>query len=179
MSFATDIFSQLKGRSGNLFLSPESLYIALAMTHAGAKGATADEIANVLHVQGKPELLKQSQHDFMDMVSGDKTDYQLVLANSYWAQQGFEFLPAYVKLLETEYLATAKTIDFKKGPAAARTAINAWVDEKTMGRIHELLGVRSVNEGTRLVLVNAIYFKAGWQTQFVKRANDSAEFLSR
>ncbi len=100
--------------------------------------------------------------------SADHQPFQLDAANSIWGQNEYPFLPEYLDLLAQHYGAGLRLTDFVKDAESARQKINRWVSEKTQDKIKDLIPKGGVNEDTRLVLANAIYFKADWLFPFEK-----------
>jgi serpin B len=167
-SLLTTLYARLRTEPGNLFFSPYSIDTALMMVYAGANGKTAREMAAVLHLPDDPpdqlhkavgQLISQIQH--ADKDSG----YQLNVANALWAQMGVHWLPAYLDLLHADYAAEAFAADFSR-PDPARQSINDWVAQQTNQKITDLLPSGSITPLTRLVLVDAVYFKADWESPF-------------
>jgi serpin B len=108
--------------------------------------------------------------------SGDKTSkFQLRVANRLWGQQGFHFLPGFLKVTSANFGADLGLVDFGQSEAARKT-INTWIEEQTAGKIQNLLAPGVLNANTRLVLTNAIYFKARWTHEFSKGATADAPF---
>ncbi|MCU0722107.1 MAG: serpin family protein [Planctomycetes bacterium] len=188
-AFACDLYARLKGSEGDLFFSPFSISTALAMTFAGAKGKTAEEMAKVLRFTLPPERLHPAMGKLVarqegpamekrwdeDPDAGRKT-YELVSANSLWLQKGYPFQAAFFEATEKHYGAGKNEVDFAKATEAARKAINGWVEQKTRDRIKDLIGEGRLSSATRLVLVNAIYFKSPWDEAFWKQATRPAPF---
>jgi serpin B len=169
-AFALDLYSRLRGQEGNLFFSPYSISTALAMTYAGARGETAEQMAKVLHLDGAPENVPSAFAALdRELTAGEKArKYQLYTANALWAQKGHPFLPAYLQLTRDAYQAGMNEVDFQNATEEARQTINAWVARVTRDKIKDLLAPGVVNEMTRLVLTNAIYFKGNWERPFQK-----------
>ena len=168
-AFAPDLYAKLREQKGNLFVSPFSISTALAMTSAGARGNTLDEMQKVLHLPEKPhaafgELLKKIN------AAGAKGKYELTTANAIWAQQGFPWRGEFTALVNKDYGAGFFPVDFAGKPEAARQRINAWVEKETKEKIKELIPQGVIDALTRMVLTNAIYFKGNWASQF-KKAN--------
>lgn len=180
-AFATDLYGKLRTNSGNLFFSPYSISTALAMTYGGARAKTAEEMAQTLHFTLPEKFLHQA---FFELDANLKSIEQkgqvtLAVANSLWPQKGYPFLPYYLDLCRKDYDSSAHPVDYSGNTEGARTAINDWVSEKTHGKIPELLSSGTLDPLTRLVLVNAIYFKGNWASQFqVNRTRDEAFHLS-
>jgi serpin B len=103
-------------------------------------------------------------------------DVQLDIANGLWAQKDQPFIPAFLDLAKLSYGAKLKQVDFHTGADTARTEINDWVDEMTKGKINNLIEPGALGPATRLVLVNASYFKGSWMREFDKHATTQAPF---
>jgi serpin B len=171
-AFAANLYAKLSKRDGNIFFSPYSISTALAMTYAGARGNTATQMAATLHFSLGQDALHvafagQERH-LNDIQSKKKV--QLHVANSLWPQKDYPFLPTYLDLVKRNYGVGITPVDFKGNAEGARTAINRWVEGKTNARIKDLMPVGVLDGWTRLVLVNAIYFKGNWAQQFRKWA---------
>jgi serpin B len=102
--------------------------------------------------------------------------YQLHVANALWAEQDYKFLDSFLKLTESDYGAGFNPVDFKGATETARLTINQWVEQKTENKIRDLLKPGMVNPATRLVLTDAIYFKADWQAQFQEAQTEDEKF---
>jgi serpin B len=170
--FACDLYAKLRGQDGNLFFSPYSISTALAMTRAGARGETADQMDKTLHFTLKGDKLHAAFGELIKEANGDPKDakrgYQLSTANALWGQKGFSFLPEFVKLTKDDYGAGLNEVDFVGATEDARKTINAWVEKETRDKIKDLLPQGVLTTDTRLVLTNAIYFKGDWASQFKK-----------
>jgi serpin B len=170
VAFALDLYSRLRGEEGNLFFSPYSISTALAMTYAGARGETAEQMARVLHfdvpADELPSALAAVDRELTG--AGAARKYQLYTANALWAQKGHPFLPAYVNLIRQAYHAGLNEVDFQNATEEARRTINAWVEKQTREKIKDLLAPGVLENMTRLVLTNAIYFKGDWERPFKK-----------
>lgn len=163
---------------GNAILSPASVWEALAMTHAGARGETAAEIAAVLGVADDREQIAAAAAELRKLLAEAKGEkIKLDIANRIWAQRGKALEPGFTGLLEAKYGAAAGLVDFAARPEDARAEINTWVGEHTADKIPELLKSGTITPLTRLVLTNAIYMKAPWATPFEKSATRPEAFL--
>ena len=180
--FAFDLYRSLRGGKGNLFLSPYSISIALAMTFGGAEGATASQMAETMHFALPPSSLHPAfnaySQDLQARAAASKggTPFELSIANSLWGQKNLPFRNDFLDLLAENYGAGLRLVDFASNPEAARLAINQWVSDETKQKILDLIPAGAVDPMTRLVLANAIYFKAGWQSAFDKDATQSEPF---
>ena len=179
-AFALDLYSRLRGQEGNLFFSPYSISTALAMTYAGAHGETAEQMAKVLHFPGARENVPSAFAALdRELTAGDKLrKYQLYTANALWAQKGHPFLPTYLQLTREAFHAGLNEVDFQNATEEARQTINAWVAKETREKIKDLLAPGVVNDMTRLVLTNAIYFKGSWKRRSRKHERDKSRFTS-
>jgi serpin B len=181
-AFAFDLYQALREQeSGNFFYSPFSISIALAMTWAGARGKTEQEMADVLHFTLPQERLHPA-FNALDLElarrgQGKKGQgLRLHLANAIWGQRGYRFLPQFLDTLARNYGAGLRLLDFKGDPERARKVINDWVSERTEGRIQDLIPKGVIDFLTRLVLTNAIYFKAAWAEPFDKNLTSDGPF---
>ncbi len=174
--FATDLYARIAGEKGNLFFSPSSIHTALAMTYAGARGNTAAEMAKTLHY-GKGEKFFSAYGRVIGRTRAAKdSKYQLNIANALWLQQDKPFLAPFLKLNTDHFKAGLFDLDFKRAFEPARRKINKWVEDKTQEKIKDLLPPGSLNNMTRMVLTNAIYFKGDWANQFKKENTKDMDF---
>jgi serpin B len=164
-SFGMDLYEQLKHEEGNLFFSPLSISTALAMTYAGAAGQTAAEMERVLHLGAEPGIhesfaaLLSSLSDQTAVADG----FQLEVANAIWPKIGFPIREEFVHTIETDYDSALQSLDYSD-LEQARQIINGWVEDKTHGKVQELLKVLDPN--VVMVLTNSLYFQADWQIPF-------------
>jgi len=169
-AFAFGLYEKLKNEEGNIFFSPYSISTALAMTYAGARGKTEEQMGTTLHV-----TLDQKQfHPAFARLEAqlkaiqEKGDIELNIANALWTQEDYVLLGEFLKVIEDNYGAVLNAVDFKRAYEEARKKINAWVEQKTKDKIKDLIKPGVLNSMTRLVLTNAIYFKGKWKSQFKK-----------
>jgi len=171
--FAFDLLHSLAA-GDNTILSPYSIAAALTMTYGGAVGTTADEMRQTLHLALPDERVHAARNE-LDLritteappVEGDdRTPLSIRVANSLWGQEGYPFREEFLELLAANYDAGMNLADFAAAAEEARLAINSWVEEETEGRIVDLIPEGVITELTRLVLVNAIWFKANWAQPF-------------
>jgi len=175
--FAFDLYAKLRAQDGNLFCSPNSISIALAMTYAGARGETEKQMAKVLHFDLDQKRLHPALAGLIkDSVPGKPEYYQLNIANTLWGQKDYKFLPEFLDLTNKNYSAGIKEVDFIKDTEKARQTINAWVAKETQDKIKELIREKILPKETTLVLTNAIYFKGTWLYQFDKNKTRETDF---
>ena len=176
-AFAFDLYRTLAARDGNLFYSPYSISLAIGMTYAGARGETERQMADTLRIL-LPQDTLHSTFNALDreIASGGKSPrlgeeeaFRLNIANAVWGQEDHGFLEEFLNILSESYGAGVRPVDFRGSPEESRVTINDWVAESTEGRITDLLPPDIINEMTRMVLTNAIYFNARWQHAFEDR----------
>jgi serpin B len=167
-AFALDLYGRLRAKGGNLFCSPYSISTALAMTSAGAGGETAAQMARALHFTLDRERLHPAFAELIRALNGHglPRDYQLSVAQSLWGDVRLSVRRDFQQLIHTNYGARLRQRDFRLAPDEARAQINRWVADRTNYKIKDLLHPEDIDETTRMVLVNAIYFKAGWHEPF-------------
>jgi serpin B len=177
-AFAFQLYTQLKNQEpGNLFFSPYSLSIALAMTSAGARHRTAQQIAQVLHFpSSSPEKIHPLFAQLQQGINQAQQHIKIQVANALWGEASYSFSPSFRNLVAQNYDANLNSIDFKNAFPTAHLKINAWVEEKTQQKITQLLKPGLIDSLTRLVLVNAIYFKGNWNTPFDNQQTKNAPF---
>ncbi|KAM9024505.1 heterochromatin-associated protein MENT-like [Ara ararauna] len=194
--FTVDLFSKLneakKGK--NIFFSPWSISSALALIHLGAKGNTAIEMAEVLHFtqaarsegsssvarpsRGRPKRRKMDpEHkqaedihsgfkELLTAINKPRSAYSLKTASRIYVEKTFTLLPVYLQLSKKYYKAEPHKVSFKTALEQSRKEINTWVEKQTEGKIKNLLSPRDVSASMKLILVNAVYFKAEWEVKF-------------
>lgn len=175
--FAFELYSRLASGEGNLFFSPYSISTALAMTYAGARGNTASEMAATLHFTRDQEKLHPAFSALEQQVQGaEKKGIRLSVANGLWPQEGYPLRQEYLALTGKYYGGLVRQVDYVNAGEDARLTINQWVEEQTQEKIKGLLQPGDVSSATRLILVNAIYFKGLWKNPFKEKDTRDAEF---
>lgn len=167
--FALAMYGRLRQRPGNLFFSPFSIRTALSMTQAGARGETAAEMIKALRISSSADTLHVASSDIIERLkSAGEGKYEMAVANSLWGQDGEPVQPGFLELIASHFDGLMKLVDFRASGESARVEINRWVEDKTKQKIQDLIPPGSLNADTRLVLVNAVYFKGTWVLQFEK-----------
>ena len=162
---------------GNAIVSPVSVWEALAMTHAGARGETAAEMAQVLGMPDDRAAIAAASEAVRKILAEAKGEkIALDVANRIWVHQDKRLEAEVTTLLEGKYGVDAGIVDFAGAPEPARAVINAWVSEHTAKKIDELLKAGTITPLTRLVLTNAVYMKAPWAKMFEKEATRPEPF---
>lgn len=166
-AFGLDLYARLgTGQQGNLVFSPASIEVALAMTRAGARGATAEEMDRVLRIDdaaaahGSAAALLRAWND------PTRTSYELRVVNRLFGERGYAFEPSFLALTAERYGAPLEAQDFRGDADGSRQHINGWIATRTSHRIQDLLPVGSIQPDTKLVLANAVYFLGRWACHF-------------
>jgi len=183
-AFAFDLYQALREADGNLFYSPHSISLALVMTYAGARGETAQQMADTLHFV-LPHNRLHPAFNGMDLELGrrgegargkDGEGFRLNIVNAIWGQKDYKFLSEFLDLMAVNYGAGLRILDFTNAPEESRITINKWVSDQTEGRIEDLIPQGLIDTLTRLVLTNAIYFNAAWQYPFQEDMTEDGPF---
>ena len=177
-AFAMGLYQKLRASNGNIFFSPYSISTALAMTYGGARGNTEKEMAKTLRFSLDQDNLHQAfarEESRLNKIQ-KSGNIKLSVANSLWPQQDYKFLDQYLSLVKKNYGVSITPVDYKRAREAARKMINRWVEDKTQDKIRDLIQPGTFDALTRLALVNAIYFKGDWQSQFKADKTKDAPF---
>jgi serpin B len=182
--FAFDLYQALRDKEGNLFYSPYSISLALAMTYAGARGETEQEMADTLRfLLAQDDLHRAFNALDIELASRgegaqgrDDQGFRLNIVNAIWGQRDYPFLDEFLDTLAENYGAGLRLLDFIKAPEESRITINEWVSDQTEERIKDLIPQGAIDSLTRLVLTNAIYFNAAWQYPFDENDTQDGTF---
>lgn len=184
--FDPNLYRRLTAKPGNLFFSPYSISAALAMVQAGAAGKTLQEIETVLGYPGagaglvakfgalQKELARRSEptpfqkrlSQEEEGISPDSFGCHLSVANALWKQVGYPLQPGFVEKLQRELAADVREADFANAREEAAEKVNAWAAQATRDRIKNVVDPKLIDRRTRVMLANAIYFKARWEEEF-------------
>lgn len=184
-TFAFDLYQQLKTEPGNLFYSPYSISLALAMTWAGAKGQTEADMASTLGFT-LPQATLHPAFNGLDLAlasrgqnakASDGKGFRLNVANALWGQMGYPFEAPFLDTLALNYGAGMHIVDYEGAPQDAVDLINGWVDKQTEGKIPKLVSTDNIDASTKLVLTNAIYFNAAWREPFDAANTKAGDFV--
>jgi serpin B len=201
-AFAVDLYQQIREPEGNLIFSPYSISMCLAMAYAGARGNTESQMAKALHIGlGQAKTAQAfSALNAQVLTAGRANGIELNVANALWGEKSFEFRKEYLESVRMNYASAGgwpsriplvgrlvefvsfvpqeglRQADFKGTPESARNTINKWVEDQTRSKIKDLFPSGSINNGTRLVLSNAIYFTGFWEHQFPRELTKPESF---
>jgi len=172
--FSFDIYQKLKNTDKNLIFSPTSITSAIAMTYVGARNNTLQEIENTFYFN---KNITDFSKDYKNLVFlNKKNSVQFYYANSIWLQEGVKLNSDFSGIHKKYFSSTLYRTDYINNPEKSRIAINTWVEKNTNNRIKNLLKPTSIDNSTRLVLVNALYFKGAWKNKFSKDKNTLEDF---
>lgn len=184
--FAGAVYGELSSMDGNLALSPYSIAVALAMTLNGAKGETADQMRTALQlgsldVAAENAGLNALSTELEALQGPVETDHKgdeikLSSASALFGEETMSWRTAFLDALATSYGAGMRTVDFMHDPDRAGSLINDWVAARTADKIPELIPAGTLDALTRLVLVNALYFKAPWRHRFEEGVTSPGDF---
>jgi len=174
-AFGFDLFQQLRRQEANknVFFSPISVTVALAMTYNGAAGETKNAMARALKIEGmKDAELNRASHDLLKALKGSDPKIELAIANSLWARGGVRFNENFLASNRTFYGAEISTLDF--GSPQSVATINGWVSANTKGKISQIID--KIDPQKVMYLINAVYFKGQWQKRFEKKLTKEQPF---
>src|SRR5690625_416604 len=182
--FATTLYQRVAETDKNLFFSPLSISLALTMTYAGAEGETAEQMLQALqltdhapYVHKAFNAIESGLHSLGGPVHNATSDpFELTLHNALWGQKNVSVKETFLDTLAENYDTGVYVLDFESKPEESRKTINRWVEQQTKKLIIDLLPENSINEDTRFVLTNAIYFKASWLSQFDQKTTADEDF---
>ncbi len=183
--FALELYHQIceSQEAGNVFFSPYSISSALGMTYTGAAGQTAADMAAALHFTLPAGAINRAFSSLTGRLtagdlSGAETgeSFTLSISNGLWVQDGFNLLDEYVSEVTECYGAAVRNLDFINDSDGSRETINDWIAESTLDRILDLIPPGMLSEETRVVLTNAVYFKASWLRPFDERSTADTPF---
>ncbi len=168
-TFAFDLYQNLKDADGNLFYSPHSISMALAMPYVGARGETELQMTEALSFSFPQDRLHPALNALDQKLASRGNEgqwFKLNLVNAVWGQHGCTFDEEFLEVLAESYGAGVRPLDFIQAPEESRTTINDWVSDQTEGKIKDLIPENAIDNLTRMVLTNAIYFNARWSFVF-------------
>ncbi|XP_075388788.1 serpin B11 [Tenrec ecaudatus] len=194
VEFCLDVFKELNSHNAgdNIFFSPLSLLYSLSMILLGARTKSAEQMEKVLHFNHVVGPLKSDFKDsskclqagrihselgaLFSQINRPDSNYTLSIANRLYGTKVMTFHQQYLSCSEKIYGAPLQTVDFEHSPEEARQTINAWVENKTNGKVMDLFQKGTIDPSSVMVLVNAIYFKGQWQHKFQERETIKAPF---
>ncbi len=199
VDFTARLHGELMAQKGNLFYSPASIRMAMAMAQAGAAGETAEEMRRVLHLGDDPAAeIAKLRSDWKSLgdpqmpgwatqsndpqtqkyaeAEMERRRIVLRVVNRLWGQKDRKFNDGFLASLRDRYGAPLEQVDFKGAVETARVTINTWVSDQTEKKIAELIKRDSISPETKLIITNAVYFKGQWSKQFETGATKPEPF---
>ena len=162
--FGFNLYKNLARENENIMISPVSVSLAMAMVYNGANGATREDMARALNVQGlELDRLNKNNLALLYYLTSADPELTLNIANSIWMLEDFKFSEAFVATVKNDYQAEAKKLDFADPKSA--DVINKWVNDKTRGTIDQIV-TPPIDSQTIMFLINAVYFKGSWTSPF-------------
>lgn len=173
-----DLYAQVayENAGKNIVFSPFGVGTVLCMLLGGARNDTAAQLAEALHTSLDDTLIQEEFAALLRQLLTNSGEVTFRVANRMYSANHLLVRPEYRSLLESRYMATIETMDFERDSEAIRRAANDWVSEQTEHKIRDLLPTGSVDESTVMILINAIYMKAYWQTVFDARETKLQDF---
>ena len=175
--FAIDFYLELiRNNKENIFFSPYSISTAFAIAYEGARGKTASEIQLVFHFPENNDIRRNDFLKICNEINKEEKKYNLSTANALWAEKSYKFLAEYFNIIEKYYGGNVTNLDFINDPEGSRKIINSWVENQTNEKIKNLIPQGVIDELTRLVITNAIYFKGNWKIPFDEDYTSEKDF---
>ena len=175
-NFNIKLYKQItKDHLGNMVISPFSVESVMSMVLSGASGETANQIRSGLSLPEDKHLLPGLNEILEVLTNADDTNFTLKTANRVYTQEGFTLQSDFLETNKNHYFSLPETIDFKQKDKA-RNTINSWVEEQTNQKIKDLMPSAEFNSDTKMVLVNALYFKGRWKEPFETKATFKRDF---
>jgi serpin B len=165
-AFTAHLYARVKKTPGNLMLSGTSVRHALEIAYLGARSETAREMSSVLELPAEPAkaaALAKAEAAAWQEARGNA---ELFVADRLWADKALSLKSDFTSLADATFGAAVEHVDFMHAPDVARRNVNTWVAEKTAQKIPDLLPEGSIDKRTRVIVTNAIYFKAKWSSPF-------------
>jgi serpin B len=177
--FMVKAYKILSEKDENIFISPYSISSALAMTYAGSSGKTEKEMGTALEFSANNTNFHENFGISTRSINsiGEKGEIQLTVANSLWMADGYKFTDEFLRINKTFYQTEMTNLNFAESEKSRKT-INDWVAEKTKDKIKDLIPEGILDALTKLVLTNAVYFKAEWSEQFKKHNTQESVFYT-
>lgn len=176
--FCLSLFQKISDgdSSQNVFFSPLSISAALSMLSLGAAGNTKAQMSQTLHFAGAESQIHAGFMKLLSEMSRAGAPHTLSLASRLYGEQSCRFQETFLSDTRRLYGAELQPLDFISQPEASREIINRWVEQQTHEKIRDLLTEGSVDSLSRLVLVNAVYFKSSWERKFQEEHTHEQQF---
>uniref|UniRef100_A0A1Y9H1W8 Serpin domain-containing protein n=1 Tax=Anopheles dirus TaxID=7168 RepID=A0A1Y9H1W8_9DIPT len=165
-NFAVKLYQQVSAKNvgENVVISPFSISACLSLAAMGAGGLTAEEMYSVLQF-GSPKEKQTVADNYRQLMARLSTDSTVNVANKIYVMQNYAVKSAFNAIATDNFRSEAEQVNFAESAVAAKK-INGWVEQKTNNKIKDLISPDSLDEQSRMVLVNAVHFKGTWTYQF-------------
>ena len=176
--FTLDLYKNLAGKDdGNLFMSPSSVMVVMAMVHAGARRNTESQMKKVLKLERLEGTgIHASFEGFIRSLKTENKNFTLTMANKLYPHVDKTILDEYLRMVEKHFLTETTPLDYTSNPEGSRIEINKWAEDETKGKIKDLIAPGVITDLTALVVVNAIYFKGDWADKFDAKVTSKQPF---
>jgi serpin B len=175
--FAIDLFLKIsEDDDGNMMICPYSVFSALSMTYEGAKGQTATEMADILHLPEDDVERRGSFASIQNDINMGSDEYELATANKIWPHSAKPVVEEFIETIQQFYYGGVETLDYTNDPDGCQEIINSWIANQTNDKITDLIPDGILNSYTYMVLTNAVYFKGTWVYQFDKDDTKDTNF---
>lgn len=171
--FTKKLYNIVAKQSGNIFFSPISIHAILSLTAQGSCGKTKEELIQTLNIPNIDVIAEGYKH-VMDKLNNVE-DVALYMANKVYIKETYKLKESFKSTIIKNFYSEIQQINFSQAEVAAQI-INSWVEKKTNQKIKNLIDNGDLDESTRLVLVNAIYFKGKWAEPFDVKATTTDKF---
>ncbi len=176
--FSVDLYKKLIAEDKNALFSPLSISTAFGLAQQGAAGKTSEEMREALRLSVPRDQLAGAYAQLLNSLNEREADnaFKLHNANAIWVLKDYPIKEAFAEVAKTSFAAKAEHLPFQSQPQQSAERINSWIAEQTAGKITDLIPASAINDLTRLILTNAVYFKGTWQSQFKKPATSPRKF---
>ncbi|KAK9064604.1 hypothetical protein SSX86_015986 [Deinandra increscens subsp. villosa] len=177
ITLATHLLSK-KFHTSNIVFSPLSIHVVLSLISAGSKGQTLDQLLSFLKSSSTDDLNSLSSQ-LVSLIFADGSPSggpRLSFANGVWVEKTLSLKPSFKQVVGTVYKAASNEVDFQTKAVEVANEVNLWAEKQTNGLIKEVLPAGSVNNSTRLIFANAVYFKGTWNEKFDQSMTKESDF---
>jgi len=175
-TFGLSLYHEIAAKPGNFAFSPASISLALSMTYAGAAGNTAKQMREVLALPEDSESVHRGWASVVSAWNTPTEHHLLATVNRLFGEQTYTFEQPFQDRVRSHYAAPLEGLDFRNKPQVQRAYLNNWVAGQTHERIKDLIPADGIDIETRLVLVNALYFKGPWANPFMTQQTADRTF---
>lgn len=162
--FATKLYTAVSKNNENVLFSPLSVHLLLTLCYQGASGATLDNLRDILHLPDNQTEAASQYAKIITEYNKSERDAVVLMANNVFVNANYKLRPSFHSIAKEYFTSDVESIDFTKKSSVSE--INEWVAKKTNSKIKNIISDTDLDEDTRLVLINAIYFKSPWLKPF-------------